>query len=191
MKGPNSNFPLSAVSQRQFCISSSTPEAETVCGHFAYKNVLLLALDLWDALLPKGYVAQVHEVNQAMLQVAKSGRNPTMRHLHRVHRVGVAWLHERLGHPETKDPAEMVYTECNDMCADIHTLGARSRTNQRHRCIQVASAPPVPARLKKVRLMGIAGLAPQRAPLADEVLISARYWTGRAPTTSRNPSSRA
>ena len=94
--GPNTNFPLAGISKRQNCISSSTPEAEMVCGHFALKNVLLPAMDLWEVLLPGGCRGQFHEDNQAMIQVIKTGRNPTMRHLHRVHRVGVGWLHERL-----------------------------------------------------------------------------------------------
>ena len=35
------------------------------------------------------------EDNQAMLQCVKSGRNPTMRHLARTHRVSVGWIHEQ------------------------------------------------------------------------------------------------
>ena len=33
--------------------------------------------------------------NQAMLSIRKTGRNPTLRHLSRTHRVSVAWLHEQ------------------------------------------------------------------------------------------------
>ena len=34
------------------------------------------------------------EDNQAMIRVIETGKNPTMRYLHRTHRVSVAWLHE-------------------------------------------------------------------------------------------------
>ena len=45
-------------------------------------------------LLPGPVRLQFHEDNQAMLRVAETGHNPSMRHLQRVHRVSVAWLHE-------------------------------------------------------------------------------------------------
>ena len=35
------------------------------------------------------------EDNQAMLQCIRTGRNATMRHLQRTHRVQVSWIHER------------------------------------------------------------------------------------------------
>ena len=121
IKGSNTNFPLSGISKRQSCISSSTPEAEFVCGHFAHKNVLIPAMDLWEVLIPSGCNAVYHEDNQAMIQVIKTGRNPTMRHLHRVHRIGVGWLHERLGNVDTRDNVLLEYTASKDMCADVYT----------------------------------------------------------------------
>ena len=86
--GPHTNFPLCGVAKRQSCVSSSTPEAEIACGHFALKNVLLL--ELWEVLLPRGFTSVLHEDNQAMAQVIKTCRNPTVRHLHRAHRISVA-----------------------------------------------------------------------------------------------------
>ena len=37
IRGPHTNFPLCGISKRQSCVSSSTPEAKIVCGHFALK----------------------------------------------------------------------------------------------------------------------------------------------------------
>ena len=102
-------------------VSSSTPEAEIACGHFAHKNVLLPALDLWEVLLPKGFTSVFHEDNQAMIQVIKTGRNPTMRHLHRVRRISVAWLHERLGPVPGRDSVSVEYIASSDMCVDVYT----------------------------------------------------------------------
>ena len=93
--GPNSCFPQAAKSARHGAISSSTPEAEMYTGHIIMKNVGIPAKDLWTVLLREDVPLYFHEDNQAMIQIVKSGRNPTMRHLGRVHRIAVAWLHER------------------------------------------------------------------------------------------------
>jgi hypothetical protein len=79
------------------------------------------ALDFWDAVIPGHPPAVFHEDNQACIRVLETGRNPTMRHLDRCHRVSVAGLHERLGNPETKDNVEVVYTDSSVMAADIYT----------------------------------------------------------------------
>ena len=52
-------------------------------------------LELWQRLLPHAPKLRFLEDNQAMLQCVKTGRNPTMRHLARTHRVSVGWIHER------------------------------------------------------------------------------------------------
>ena len=57
LEGPRSRFPLSGVSKRQSCISSSTPEAEIVAGHHGLKSVLMPSMNHWDILLPIGYTA--------------------------------------------------------------------------------------------------------------------------------------
>ena len=81
------------------------------------------AKDLWEVLLRKGVLLYFHEDNQAMIQVVKTGRNPTMRHLGRVHRIAVAWLHERW---EAGD-CTLFYEKSELMAADIYT---KSFTNK-------------------------------------------------------------
>lgn len=44
-----------------------------------------------------------------------------MRHLGRVHRVSIAWLHERIGNPLTKDLVELEDTSADFMAGDIYT----------------------------------------------------------------------
>ena len=94
--GEHSIFPLQGLSAKQDAVAFSTPEAEFYAGCAGYRKVMIPALALWDVIGPEMKVPMFHEDNQAMILVVMSGRNPTMRHLGRVHRVSVAWLHERL-----------------------------------------------------------------------------------------------
>eukprot|EP00969_Alexandrium_andersonii_P033482 1462231-Alexandrium_andersonii.AAC.1 len=57
--------------------------------------MLLPSLALWEMLLGRKVAAYVCGDNQACFQIAKSGANPTMRHLERTHRCDVQWIHER------------------------------------------------------------------------------------------------
>eukprot|EP00969_Alexandrium_andersonii_P003568 154292-Alexandrium_andersonii.AAC.1 len=59
------------------------------------RTMLLPSLTLWGTLLGRKVGAYVCEDNQACFQIAKSGANPTMRHLERTHRCDVQWIHER------------------------------------------------------------------------------------------------
>lgn len=82
---------------------------------------MIPALSLWDVIGPSMQVPMFHEDNQAMILVTMSGRNPTMRHLGRVHRVSVQWLHERLGKHPDKDSTVLFYDDTHNMSADIYT----------------------------------------------------------------------
>lgn len=62
-----------------------------------------------------------HEDNQAMILVCMSGRNPTMRHIGRVHGVSVQWMNDRLGPHARRDNVNMFYQDTNFMSADIYT----------------------------------------------------------------------
>ena len=95
VRGPRSCWPILGLSKRQGCVSNSTPEAEMVATSHALRVVGCPGLELWQQLLPHAPKMRFLEDNQAMLQCVKTGRNPTMRHLPRTHRVSVGWLHER------------------------------------------------------------------------------------------------
>ena len=73
-----------------------------------------------------------HEDNEAMILVVMSGRNPTMRHLGRVHRVSVQWLHERLGKHPDSDTTVLFYDDTHNMSADVYTKGFPNRDNWDH-----------------------------------------------------------
>ena len=99
----------------------STLEAELVALCYAYKNVTIPALDLWEVLCPKCGPPLFHEDNQAAIMVVNSGRNSTMRHLGRAHRVSIQWLHERLGAHPNRDPTVLFYENTHNMSADAYT----------------------------------------------------------------------
>ena len=59
-----------------------------------------------------------------MIRVVQTGKNPTMRHLNRVHRISVAWLHEQLGNPGGNiacTKSNLFYEKSDEMAADIYT----------------------------------------------------------------------
>lgn len=107
-------------SARQGSCASSTPEAELVSGHHAVKNVLIPAMDLWEPMLPAGFRGVFHEDNTAMIRVVQTNRNPTMKHLHRVHGVSIAFLHEQLASPAHSSMCDLLYTDSSSMAADIY-----------------------------------------------------------------------
>ena len=98
-------------------MSVSTPEAEIVAGSSGLTYELLPAMDVASLILRDGYKAKFHEDNQAMIRVVKTGRNPTMRHLNRVHRVSVASMHQTCTGPRV----ELFYEKSAEMAADIYT----------------------------------------------------------------------
>jgi len=117
ISGPDTKFPLQDQSKKQTAVSHSTPEAEIVAIDHALRTVGLPALQLWDVLLQRPTKLQLHEDNAACIRVMETGRNPTMRHLGRTHRIDVAWTAERIQGPDV----ELIKTDTKIMAADIHT----------------------------------------------------------------------
>ena len=58
------------------------------------------------------------EDNQAAIQIIKNGRNPTLRHVNRTHRVNADWLTEVFRNDKQ---IKLVYCKTVDMAADIFT----------------------------------------------------------------------
>jgi len=142
MSAEYTNCAVSAMSKRQGCLSSCTPEAEFVAGSQGYLKMLAPAMDFMDQVYPHPYISFFREDNQAMMRVVETGRNPTMRYLDRVHRVNVANIHERLGNKHTKDNVEVVYTKTDSMCADIYTKCFTDKAKWEHACALINVAPP-------------------------------------------------
>ena len=118
--------------------------AELASGHLGLRNHLIPALYFLDVILPEGYKAQFHEDNQAFIQVLKTGKNPTMKHVNRTFGISIQNLHTLLGpsKPENEQgqddvkklPVDVVYTPSDRMAADIHTKGFPDHEKWEHAC---------------------------------------------------------
>ena len=95
------------------------------------------APDIDDKILPSGYDAIFHEDNQAMIRVIETGRNPTMRYLHRTHRISIATLHDIITGQVTDAKINCEYTTPAEMAADVVTKGFTDKTKWRHATISV------------------------------------------------------
>ena len=82
----------------------------------ALRKLGIPGLLIWDQILPDAAL-HCHEDNQPMIRVLQTGRNPSMRYLHRTHRVSVARLHEAY----MRKDFDLVYELTSRMCADIYT----------------------------------------------------------------------
>ena len=74
-----------------------------------------------------------------MMKVVETGRNPTMKHLGRAHRIPVAWLHERFS--THSDPVDMKYCESSYMAADIYTKAFTDGESWYHACALTNHVP--------------------------------------------------
>ena len=146
IRGDHTMFPLVAISKRQSCASVSTPEAELVAGSHGLVRELIPALDMCDKMLPAGYDAIFHEDNQAMIRVIETGRNPTMRYLHRTHRISIATLHEIITGQVADTKINCEYTTSTEMAADIFTKGFTDKVKWDHamRSIGIIDLADVP-----------------------------------------------
>ena len=98
--GSHSIFPIQCISARQGAVAFSTPDAEWHSACHGYRKVMLLALSLFDIISFNASVPFLHGDSQATGLFIMVGRDLAMRHIGRVHRVSVQWLHPRLGgHP--------------------------------------------------------------------------------------------
>ena len=67
-----------------------------MAADMALRTIGIPALELWCAVTENPDLAmEFQEDNSTMITVMRTGKNPTMRHLGRTHKVSVKWLHER------------------------------------------------------------------------------------------------
>ena len=117
LSGKSTCWPILAMSKKQTATSHSTPEAEIVSCAQALRVKGLPFLHVWEAIIGKPAVCEVMEDNDAMIRVAKTGKNPTMRHIGRTHCVSISWLQEQVSGKYTR----MHYCPTDRQCADIYT----------------------------------------------------------------------
>ena len=89
-----------------------------MAADLAIRTEGLPALQLWDVVLERPTKRVFQEDNQATIQILKTQKNPTLRHLNRTHRVNVSWLCEVF---RILDEVELKYCKADEMAADIFT----------------------------------------------------------------------
>ena len=96
LMGPNTFYPLTALSQKHGCTSHSTTEAEVVSLNTALRTIGLPSLDLWEVILGGPVTLVAYEDNQATGKVVRSGKYKALRHVGRCHGVQLSFLTETL-----------------------------------------------------------------------------------------------
>lgn len=116
----------------------STPEAEVVAADYALRNLGIPSLRVWDTLVSHDSKITFHDDNQGMIGVMRTGRNPTMRHLHRSHDISIVWMHQMF----QQDYIDLAYEITARMAADIHTKDFSGAHQWRHACHLINIMPP-------------------------------------------------
>ena len=119
LTGPNSFFPLNAISKKQTRVSHSTPEAELVAAAAALRMEGMPALNLWEGIFQRPVKLTLYEDNQAAITVMVTGKNPNMQHMGRTHCVSHCWLHEVV--TGEADDINVLYCDTKEMAADLMT----------------------------------------------------------------------
>jgi hypothetical protein len=117
LSASNTHFPLSACSVKQTAVSHSTAEAEMIAAELALRKEGLPILDLLDVILNRKVHTDFLEDNQATIRMLESGKNPTLRHLGRTHKVDLSWLFDEF----KKESYMLRYCTSEEQGADIFT----------------------------------------------------------------------
>ena len=106
-----------------------------------------------------------------MIRVMQTGRNPTMKHLGRVHRVDIGWMHARFAEP----CIVLVYERSAYMAADIYTKAFTDKDKWNHACLLINIVDPSDLNAIGIRLQH---LAEQRILDEEEALAKERERAG-------------
>jgi len=136
--GPSSFVPLGAMSKKQTCVSTSTPEAEMVAANIAIRQLALPALPLWETVLGRKMKIIFREDNEATIKIIEKGYSPALRRMNRTHKVNIAWVSETMrgGH------FTIVYVKSCRQAADIFTKAFLLRENWLLACRNIAILDP-------------------------------------------------
>ena len=130
VSGPNTSFPIGGCSKKQTAVSHSTPEAEIIAAELGLRQEGLPALDLLDVILDRTVTIKFYEDNQATIRMLESGKNPTLRHLGRTHKVDLAWLFEAF----KGERYDLRYCTTEEQAADIFTKHFSNPEKFAHAC---------------------------------------------------------
>ena len=167
LSGPHTSFPLEALSKKQGCVSTSTPEAETVAANAAVRTMGLPALDLWEAIKGSKMPMDFLEDNTAAIRILTTGKSPALRHLDRTHRVSLAWLHETFQHQHLT----LKYINSEKEAADIFTKPFTDADKWKHAIHLINHVYPVDIKSLE-NCKRIVGVQPSNALVLPPIPIS-------------------
>ena len=165
VQGPHTRFPIAGGSKPQGCVSHSTPEAEIVVADMTLRNYGVPSIGLWQTLTGRAPEILFHDDNQGMIGVARTGRNPTMRHLERTRGISIVSLHEHF----QSDHFVLLYEISRKMCADIHTKAFRTPLAWHRACMLINLLDPSDLRSQE--------LADMVSPSVDHKKIDRQMFT--------------
>ena len=88
------------------------------------RSLALPALDIWEKVLGRKVELVALEDNEATLQIVKTGKNPSLRRISRVHGVSISWLHDLF----KQEGIGIKYQFTGGQKADIFTKVFKDRT---------------------------------------------------------------
>ena len=96
VRSENGLYPPVCSSKKQKCAQNSTTEAELVALNYGINQYGIPTADLWSQLLGREVQLSVFCDNSATVHIVTSGKNQSLRYLHRVHSLAISQLHEKL-----------------------------------------------------------------------------------------------
>ena len=109
-------MPIAALRKKQCSVSHSTPEAEIVAVDHSIHKIGVPSLDLWETILQRKNMQVKFHDNSACVQIMKTGKCETTRHIQRTHNICIKYLHEQF----TRKTFLIDYTPTDSMCRYFH-----------------------------------------------------------------------
>ena len=130
--GPDTHFPMHALSSIHDSIATSAQEAETVADNTVCASESHLChRSFGNSHTRLGLEGVTREDNEAAARVMTTGRTPTMKRTPRVHGVGVSSIHETVGR-HGRAVVGIRYCPADGMNADICTPPFTSAHRYQH-----------------------------------------------------------
>ena len=130
LDGPNTSFPISAMSKKQSSTAFSTPEAEIVAANLALRVEGLPVLTFWEQVFDREVQLDFKEDNKASIIIFKTGYSAQLRHISRTQKVNLRWVQERFQEPNIS----CEYALSCEQSADIFTKKFTGKHEWRHAC---------------------------------------------------------
>ena len=128
--GTHSFLPLGSMSKKQQCVSHSSVESELVACDLGVRTIGMLAQEIWETILGRQMQVVLFQDNQPTASIIRSGKAPTLRHIHKVLQVDICWIKQAI------EKMNFNITDCDTRCmaADVFTKHFINREKFEHAC---------------------------------------------------------